>query len=1261
MSERYDIYKLSTDILLHSVIGVKSNEKTDKENYNRPYFELDIKKLAEYVNIEKRRMQSGKPEREQRKIESNNFISIKSADNMAFNQIYEHYKSLPGQQEIKKSDIIEKNIVLVKFSEYASKDPLEDEIITNALNKYDEKQNNKDNYLESQHDDKSVGRYIFENGFSIKFAGDENQEKIVEFVRFEKSQSMARNCVITFINSAIKDEIEKRITLDLEGQIEKATISKWHAYKGLSLTNAQSVNLDLNEKKVIVVADNIIDGNANIYPWKKTITAEELKNHENTETENKKAYKLIYEKTLKDYKIEDERKKVMKEASSINQFDGAGLISSGYAKIIEWQLTKQLLDNSPITSFQFRMPFCKGMLHKVDFKKFFREELNLEKIKDVWGKEHEVNDVEIILTESQYKVKKWFEIKGRDTAWSEYWKKFQGYNHKLYIVQYNKTNKEQMENERLNYQVLHTLDIDENNFSKLLDDSISAFNKLKSEYKAQIIHFLNFKDNDEIQPDDDIIEIDEQDEKKGIIGKDFVLYTEAISQNARFIREIKIKSTLANNVAVLKNDFRLGHFIARGKNRFLSPDLLKFLYHIAKRSGYEFTKEEATQMNKKYVKNGCFYAPGFKATENSDANKKYSIIRNPHISRNEHVVAQMEKPDILLEKYFGHLEGVCMINPLDCFAERLAGADYDGDMVKIIDNEIFVEAIPKGLPIIKIPKIENENKEITLQNEWTTTENTFNSSVGVYCNYAFAMASEAYGKNNSEIEKDLNLMTILIGLEIDSAKTGVKPFIPKKFKYKKEPFLELKDRLKKGDAEQPPEKDSISGHLNVLDRQIFERTKNKSGKKNSVDLIELIEIDIEELKTELPDYNEKKLKMAALLFAYNSNMKEKDEDEKNEIYFNSSKYGKLLKRILEKQGYYTSLINDIENRFVEIYNTVSLDDIDDLLHELNEINWAFTENADRKNVLEKILNKLNDETKRIINDRLSRADEDGNETLTDIFCDFNFNGYNSISLFFKHIRYLLFGNMEKIEWFESRLKQLVVKSMEKLGYNIDNSNSIIIKLKNILRIFEENKLDELNKFLNDSDNTASENTDTDTDTDAETEISSVIGDWFDHINNQDLCDIIINDLNILENGWLYEKTRRKNEYIIQITEKLLGETGKKYKIEYENRLKNLKNNTIDDRKEECAKIALEICENNKKATVGICVDICGDQNFTGNNKFRPNQNNKIFWICAAGIAINDRMIKNFNYKYPEADNYGDYEYLYQKYITENIDDFEPTN
>lgn len=73
------------------------------------------------------------------------------------------------------------------------------------------------------------------------------------------------------------------------------------------------------------------------------------------------------------------------------------------------------------STFQIWMPYAKGMLHEVDFHDFFKQ-YHTKLIRDVWGNDHTVEDIDIILIASQFKELGWFRDCGKD--WNDYWKAF---------------------------------------------------------------------------------------------------------------------------------------------------------------------------------------------------------------------------------------------------------------------------------------------------------------------------------------------------------------------------------------------------------------------------------------------------------------------------------------------------------------------------------------------------------------------------------------------------------------------------------------------------------------------------------------------------------------------------------------------------------------------------------------------------------------------------------------------------------------------
>lgn len=132
---------------------------------------------------------------------------------------------------------------------------------------------------------------------------------------------------------------------------------------------------------------------------------------------------------------------------------------------------------------------------------------------------------------------------------------------------------------------------------------------------------------------------------------------------------------------------------------------------------------------------------------------------------------------------------------------RCVRRNYDGEVTTA-----------NNIPLLKIPSVE---PIISDANDWKarfeTVSNTFSSRVGQISNAALNRSIIAYNENSTAEERErcrreTEILAILTGLEIDSAKTGVKPDLSEYLGRKKMPpsrFLKYKALLEK--TEKPRE------------------------------------------------------------------------------------------------------------------------------------------------------------------------------------------------------------------------------------------------------------------------------------------------------------------------------------------------------------------------------------------------------------------------------------------------------------------------
>ena len=632
-------------------------------------------------------------------------------------------------------------------------------------------------------------RWLFQPGNGIQLSFDGVNWKT--FVPFDKSGNMARSSLISFIDKTLKEQIDKRLLLDIDFSNIKVISSKYYAYRGLYLSTGFRIeqrtelnpNLILDHESVIVIPDKRNEVYGEVFTADKS---DADKNQEdilwNFFTETK--------------------------CNRLNSFDGEGLICPEYAGYINNQLKLIYNFEKDSHSFQTRMPFTKGVLHEVDFNNFFVEQLTkLGKtipdkllIEDIFHIKRDLLKARIILTESMFKCCGWLTDLLR--IWKEnapdayhdpmkyFFDKMVLYDRALYITntdaRLSSTGKIP-----LNYQFLSTLDISQADFAAILKEHIAWIKNLPRSFEGRkdaILETLNsFETIDsEVNLSED--EPLEQENLTNIRGK----CLKALALNKAFLKEPKIQGIITEAQRAYQNALCIGRLEVTGEQRFLSSDLLELLRFIYQNiTNITMDRAQLLGLRKQRLYSNHFYLPENRMRLKAD--KYYGFLRNPHLARNEQCLLRpYVKTGSLYERYFSHLKGVVMLSCESLVPMGLGGADFDGDLVKIISDRRVVDAIKrsgytltrkgyeKNLPVIEIPSVKSSPEFDYGSIPFKTVKNTFSNQIGLISNQAVKIAKKEYGPEGIEkedIEKGNCCAgcTIITGLEIDAAKSGVHP------------------------------------------------------------------------------------------------------------------------------------------------------------------------------------------------------------------------------------------------------------------------------------------------------------------------------------------------------------------------------------------------------------------------------------------------------------------------------------------------------
>ena len=701
-------------------------------------------------------------------------------------------------------------------------------------------------YLEFENgvaDHEIEAKELLSQGFELKFKGD---KAYTRFCPFDKSASMSRNNTISFIDEKLFDDVDKALDCGIDRSRVKLIPSKYYAYRGLYMTDGIAVEpdrLELNEKTVIVLKNKTFSLNL------KNESAIGINNDVN---ENG------------DIEIKDSRIKWL-DSYDVEPFDGEGLVCPEYSAIISREISDGRGSNP--TSFQIRMPFTKGMLHTVYYRQFMEDYFKSDypeslEVTDVFGIKRKLKDARIILTDSMFKCGKWLDkmlgiyekadngdkkIRTGFTCdpMKYYFENFHKYDHALYIA--NTDTPDRISKQiKMNYQFFNTLDLDKDAFEKLIDSHVEDTERILKDPRKGKETLLSVSD-------DEITDIDSYRIRQ------MEPWEYALKKNTAFVQDPMIKKRLRQSAKGRINDIFKGRIVVDGTIKYLSGDLLEFLLYLAKCCEVGTDGQEMIRHLRQFtLKNDRFYISGM-SDYGMEQTGYYGMLRSPHLSRNEQCVLRPYK-STLYNKYFSHLKGVVMVSNLSTAPAAMAGADFDGDMVKIITNDVINEAIisaayepdpnrtidslgvaplKRKLPISVISSPDGGDCYLGKHISYDDLKKSFASRVGIISNLAITMGKKEYAGASEVPDSSTALCTIATGLEIDSVKNGINPdikYLQELCKKTADVYIDIAGKKKKIDSDKDKRTKAVHATYDVVTDEYTTFLKYNRKKKPTEDI-----------------------------------------------------------------------------------------------------------------------------------------------------------------------------------------------------------------------------------------------------------------------------------------------------------------------------------------------------------------------------------------------------------------------------------------
>ena len=533
------------------------------------------------------------------------------------------------------------------------------------------------------------------------------------YVRFMVGSGQMRRNTVSFINEELFDYMQERLMCGLNDKIKTINLAKLSAYFALSFSSV----LWVREPRVCVIKDFdtvILNQKVN---W--------INKHEEGNT---------VEQIYKDIKL--------------NSADGQGLIDPNMARL--WAEDMHL--NYVPCSFVVRTAFIKGNLVPFDFKAYAKEH-GVLKIKDRYGTEYNVEDIDVLLSESQFKMAKYY------SSWEGYLSYHKTYNLKWGVARYNKEYDD--EYVLTNYQYIQVLNLTKEDISGLVSYTT---NWIKNICSGDIKYALTYN----VGVKNPTLSVD------SIINSCSSTFTKAIIKNPEMLKDGFVQRKIYNSIKESIRQAKIGRIWVRGNYSFMISDPVAQC-----RSALGLSPDGLLPAN--YVYSNFW--------NNRCVDGEICLLRSPLTHYSEVNIQRLANTDEM-KKWYKYIYSGIIYNIYDISVVKHADSDFDGDICMSTNNPYFLKGAKREELPIMYDKEAVPTQKITLPNQIRCDVKGLDTKVGQITNYSTSMLAmlplfkgEKQTEQREEIETRLKLLRELQGAEIDKIKGTTPPNFPKSWRH----------------------------------------------------------------------------------------------------------------------------------------------------------------------------------------------------------------------------------------------------------------------------------------------------------------------------------------------------------------------------------------------------------------------------------------------------------------------------------------------
>ena len=533
-------------------------------------------------------------------------------------------------------------------------------------------------------------RYACDNGFQITIdygiALDEtgSTRRTVKYKRFLGTAGSIKKSTIMFINEDIYDNLMEKINngrympkVDKDGNpLEpiktyngkelsyKFIPAKLNAYFALQC----SASIPVPWPRIIVVDDAITNFSAMV--------------REVRDNGNKKnlSWASVSSPNLKNIEY--------------NVSDGMGFITPEMSS--KW--AEALNEGSePLSGYNTRCAFLKGMVFTVDFKQFAEEIAHNYIIKDAWGDERDVRDADVIITVSMLKL--WNSYAG----FEDYYDNCMKYGYDFCIA---KSAPHELRNvHTTNYQYLQDFKFTDEQIDELISPTVSKIKEcLGLDWRKLILYMCGTG-------------LDE----KNVVNMDPIC--KSIMANPELINDPYIRSKVSRMIQKRIRTAKIGVLDVEGDYAIIGNDPYSLLQNMF---GMKITGllKAGECYHRYWIDKNVPEVIAFRAPMTSHENVcKLKVVHNDE-----------------MDKWYKYIKTCCLFNSWDTTAIRLNGADYDSDTSFTTNNQVLLDSFEYKDTLMCIQS--SADKIVPTENDYIKSDiNGFGDSIGSVTNKATNMIS----------------------------------------------------------------------------------------------------------------------------------------------------------------------------------------------------------------------------------------------------------------------------------------------------------------------------------------------------------------------------------------------------------------------------------------------------------------------------------------------------------------------------------------